>query len=206
MSIVQHLPSELWETILKRLDFISIVKCMRVSPHQMVLLPNTDRFFSFQVCKELYDAIEESPLLNYIIELGVAGYIDNPAYVASPAQRILLLAERIRYWKDMTWSEKITSEPRGTLSQHPKDVIFSRGTILRTEPLGTTGKKVYEITSIKTGNVDIARPSLPFNIEPTQVVLNMDVGQDLLVLLQITVITECAFLFHHISCSSQGRH
>jgi hypothetical protein len=137
-----------------------------------------------QVCKDIYQATESSPLLNYIIELGVAGYIDNPSYIASPAQRILLLAGRIRYWKDMTWSEKFTLEAEGNYSQHPKDVKFSRGTILRTGIVehGVRKERIYELAPIKIERSNIIQPPLLFNLNIDQAVINIDVGQDLLIL------------------------
>jgi len=69
-----------------------------------------------QVSKDIYYTIEDSPLLNYIIELGVAGYIDNPKSIASPAHKILLLRERTRYWEQVSWRNMTSSGPCADIS------------------------------------------------------------------------------------------
>lgn len=164
------LPSEIWEEILARLDFTSIVRSMRV-------------------CKDIYNTIEGSPLLNYIIELGVAGYIDNPKFIASPAHKIILLGERTRYWKQMSWKITASSKPSPDITL--KSVRFSRGILIR----GTAGPSVlpgevlqnhYEILQLKQRETETENQIKTFGIAHSQSVLALDPGQDLLLLVSIS--------------------
>jgi hypothetical protein len=51
----------------------------------------------------LNDVIEQSPHLRYLIELGIAGYQDNPRFSGSPLEKLRLLENRKEYWKKMKW-------------------------------------------------------------------------------------------------------
>jgi len=74
---MSYLPSEIWEKILSDLDCFTIVKCTRV-------------------CRFFHELVNKSDLLNYLVDLGVAGYVDNPQYVAPSRERLLQLRERFR--------------------------------------------------------------------------------------------------------------
>jgi len=124
-----------------------------------------------------------------------------------------MLAERVRYWKDMVWREKVTLEPRENHSLHPRDLRYwSRGVVVRAllqpaEPSVDSGtaKNEYELTAVKMRNGNVIYPARTISLQPKQVVAGIDPGQDLLVLTSVpTTIAEGHMLlqFIHLTTGS----
>jgi hypothetical protein len=167
-----------------------------------------------------------SPLLNYIIELGVAGYIDNPNYVVGPTQRMQLLSERVRYWKEMTWNERVSLQTPGI--KYGNDIRYSRAIVARpvvasrSTDAGSVNERVYEVKQLGCRSTDSEQLAHTFTI-PIQMdehrVLAIDPGQELLItFLQIKyhahflawTSTECLssrnyVLFEHLGAGSRHK-
>ena len=99
LSLPAHL---LIEHILSRLQFPSLLSCLLS-------------------CRDLYNTITASPLLNYLRELDLAGMVDNPMCpyeLISLHERLDMLRERERRWTHLDWAWRavrampgLTSEP-----------------------------------------------------------------------------------------------
>ena len=119
-------------------------------------------------------------MLNYKIELGVAGYIDNRNYVATPAQKLILLADQIRYWKEMTWTQRISYQTPGL--SYKTDTRYCRGLVIRPiVPVEFENCK-FEIVQLRQSLSEREQPPPHiFALRYPIAVLSFDPGQDLLV-------------------------
>lgn len=123
--------------------------------------------------------------MTYTIELGIAGYIDNPNNLSTPAERVIALSERVQYWKDLPWttilSQRVTEGFASASDMRLSRGIFSRLTMVD-EP-GPAGpvKKVYELQFLKSRMDEVDRDPVRFDLPSGHMVLVLDPGQDLLV-------------------------
>jgi len=161
------LPSEIWEKILVKLDFASIVRSKRI-------------------CRDTYNTIEFSSLLNYIIELGVAGYTDNPNFIASPAHKLELLTESTQYWKQISWEKIPSLNQYADMLDHRYPEV-SRGIAIRrtsdpSERQDALLQDHYEIIQLKQRRTENEIKIRTFGIAVSQSIVAFDPGQDLLIL------------------------
>jgi hypothetical protein len=167
----QTFPDEIWEAILELLDFITIVKCSRVGAVLSLGLLCLPPLTSNKVCKHIRRVIQDSPVLQYSIELGVSGYIDNPRYGAGPSKRLLALTERVLYWKRLPPTK--SKDLSGTILIPP--CRTSRG--VTTEFVGQTEKKLMPLKMHYSGpsyDPHVVRVSFP------RLFLAHDPGQNLM--------------------------
>ena len=50
----------------------------------------------------------DSPIIEYHIELDIAGYVDNPRFIASTADKLALLRERVQFWRRPEFGPSLT--------------------------------------------------------------------------------------------------
>lgn len=71
-----------------------------------------------QTCKAFKEIIEGSVVIQYALELALCGYIDGPATSSGESrttlQRLELLRERCRSWKNLGWSTPYSIEVPST--------------------------------------------------------------------------------------------
>ncbi|OCH87066.1 hypothetical protein OBBRIDRAFT_782191 [Obba rivulosa] len=77
-----HLPPELLIRILSYLDYVAIITCQ-------------------QTCRLFRDLVATSSLLQYLIELGIAAYEDNPSSTVPLVDRLRLLKATQRAWNSL---------------------------------------------------------------------------------------------------------
>jgi hypothetical protein len=176
-----------------------------ISIFQLRYDPTKQCIISKKICKKLHTIITNSLLLKYHIELGVAGYIDNSNVISNPTQRLHLLSSRVRYWKEMTWSERISSQTPGAIygfltQSCTRGIIIrqissasvnlntlSTGTVSDSSGSGSgsTRMKYYEMKHINQRSTDSGpnpeQPTHIFTIPLDQEILAFDPGQDLLI-------------------------
>ena len=125
--------------------------------------------------------IKGSPLLNYIIELGVAGYIDNPNYIASSGHRLKLLEERTRCWKHSSWKSMFSypiSLPN--FETHRK---YSKGIQIREIARTSDEESCYELVQLRQRQTETEKILLKIGTPSHQyMLLAVDPGQDFLLL------------------------
>ncbi|GJE91483.1 F-box protein [Phanerochaete sordida] len=114
---LHSLPTEIIERILGQCDYIELIRLQ-------------------SVCHLWQDVITTSPLLTYIIELGISGYSDehlDPS--CTRAERRQLLAEAQRIWKRAASYKLIESHSFSQLSYWP----VRHGVLLRMATIGRDG-------------------------------------------------------------------
>src|ERR1700743_3075902 len=152
---LESLSNEIFESIMHLLDCKTIIKCTRVgyfirSDVSHRLTPAT------KVSRTIKRKIKSSTYLGYLIELEVSGYVENRCFKGPFQESIDLLAERVRYWKEMNWTERVVYEKPNNQNLSNM-VICRRGIILR-----STMPEVFR--SLPSPNIalqyDVIQPSL----------------------------------------------
>ncbi|KDQ54170.1 hypothetical protein JAAARDRAFT_209603 [Jaapia argillacea MUCL 33604] len=134
VSTVHELPSELLEQIFGLLDVRSILKCQSVST-----------FFR--------DLIQKSLLLQYTIELGVAGYTNNSASPSSIEKRLQMLEQHQAQWTApvLECSNTIrlpNQDPDGGMRHFENGMLVDMYDATNTGKWGFDTLTMYNLTSV----------------------------------------------------------
>lgn len=97
------LPPEVLKEVLSYLDFVSLLQCSLVS---LSLIKNPCYVIApLQVCSFLRTTINETSQLQYIIELGQDGLVENNPMSMSFAERLKELRQRREAWNTLSWKK-----------------------------------------------------------------------------------------------------
>lgn len=103
------------------------------------LLPSNDLLAVQQVSVRLRDLIKSSLALQYLIELHVAGMVDNPASRLVPGDRLRILRQKETAWRSLDLSERKVLP----LQHNPSGIYDLTGGVLllgeRRQPESHTG-------------------------------------------------------------------
>jgi hypothetical protein len=94
------LPLELLIVILQYLPSQSLVRCRAVSANMQQPVYELTTNWAGQISKRLRAVIDETPELQYKIELWAAGYRDNPQCTLSVTERLKILKNAQQTWKN----------------------------------------------------------------------------------------------------------
>lgn len=130
-----------------------------------------------KVCRAIQERIKNSAYLSYLIDLEVSGYVKNPTFKLPLRESNLLLAEKVRYWKNIDWTRPIVYDVLDV--EHAGGEIYTRGIILISlTPEVTVSQqgvsRQYEVLQPSDPKNDIKRPTLQADR-----LLEFDPGQNL---------------------------
>jgi hypothetical protein len=142
-----------------------------------------DQLLLWQVCLLLRDIVRQSVDLQYIIELGSDHMIDGPRGPGSlpTLERLNLLFDRRRRWRELDWTRKVAVSAHGMLSAH----CFAGGTLATFGKLNETDPGWgLSFTTLPTRNSEAtAAVWKDFNINIE--CFAIDPSQDLIVLMTL---------------------
>ncbi|EKM51060.1 uncharacterized protein PHACADRAFT_103833 [Phanerochaete carnosa HHB-10118-sp] len=151
------LPTELLIEILKYLQSRDILRCQ-------------------SVCRALRDIVAGCVELQYIIELAADNLVDGTRKPGSPstAERLKLLLDRRRRWRELDWTQKVVVPIPGQCQAYE----FVGGTFAKSMGTGDnwTGSKHLNVTWLPTRDgqarslvrEDLGVPTRDFAVDPSQ--------------------------------------
>ena len=138
MATILHLPEELLTQIAIHLSWRDLIHLQ-------------------QTCTSLLDVVQSNAALQYIIELHVAGRIDNSASSLVPGERLRILREKERAWRDVDLSDRKVLP----LRHHPSGIYDLTGGVL------LLGERRHSEGTIGTESVHTVRLHSAFGDQAT---------------------------------------
>lgn len=129
-SGIARLPEEVLLTIFLLLNAWDILQCKKVRS-QVLASNDIMTTLSPQVCRYFRQLLAKSSVIDYRLQLGVAGYEDGP-HIPGEArrtvpQRLELFERHLKSWKTLDWVESRVSLPDGWLYELSGGVYGSGG-------------------------------------------------------------------------------